>query len=121
MRILAQLGKRPFTMRNVTETVFGQIEPDQITLNTATTLGLKAAFEDFESDGQDLRDFEVRDYTTKASNDEGSDGKDVIGATFGARVLPGQRGLGNISKQGKSINYVISPESGEILNIHLTR
>ncbi|MGU7776032.1 hypothetical protein ACV229_38495 [Burkholderia sp. MR1-5-21] len=40
---------------------------------------------------------------------------------FAARVLPGQRGLGNVSKLGKSINYVISPESGEILGIHLTR
>ncbi|OMG71373.1 hypothetical protein BW685_21485 [Burkholderia ubonensis] len=105
----------------MTETVFGQIEPERVNLNTATTLGLKAAFEDFERDGQDLRNFEIHVYTKKASNDEGEDGKNVIGVTFAAKLLPGQRGLGNVSKLGKSINYVISPESGEILDIHLTR
>jgi hypothetical protein len=31
------------------------------------------------------------------------------------------KGLGNANRLGKSINYVISPENGEILAIYLAR
>ncbi|WP_269765798.1 hypothetical protein [Burkholderia ubonensis] len=37
--------------------------------------------------------------------------------TFLAKLIPGKRGLGNANRLGKSINYVISPESGKILGI----
>ncbi|MBN3815602.1 hypothetical protein G3N57_02840 [Paraburkholderia sp. Se-20369] len=51
----------------------------------------------------------------------GVDGKDVIGVTFLAKRIPGKRGLGNANRLGKSINYVISPENGEILRISGTK
>ncbi|KVP01116.1 hypothetical protein WJ83_16255 [Burkholderia ubonensis] len=57
----------------------------------------------------------------KASNGEGVDGKDVIGVTFLAKLIPGQRGLGSANRLGKSISYAISPESGKILGAYGTK
>ncbi|MCA7926605.1 hypothetical protein LGM35_29235 [Burkholderia cenocepacia] len=40
---------------------------------------------------------------------------DVVTITFVAKLIPGMRGLGNANRLGKSIHYVIAPETGEIL------
>ncbi|MDR6501446.1 hypothetical protein J2785_004623 [Burkholderia ambifaria] len=38
-----------------------------------------------------------------------------------AKMPPGMRGLGNASPFGTSIEYVVSPETGEILKVYLTK
>ncbi|MBR7941205.1 hypothetical protein [Burkholderia cenocepacia] len=38
---------------------FGTVYQCSVTLNTATLLGLKAAYEDFAATGQDLHSFEI--------------------------------------------------------------
>ncbi|MGU7769648.1 hypothetical protein ACV229_05645 [Burkholderia sp. MR1-5-21] len=97
------------------------MDNNRVRLNTATIVGLRSAYEDFEKTGQDINNFEITIYERKASNGEGVDGKDVIGVTFLAKLIPGKRGLGNANRLGKSINYVISPESGEILGVYGTK
>ncbi|KAF1033239.1 MAG: hypothetical protein GAK33_06369 [Burkholderia lata] len=46
---------------------------------------------------------------------------DVIIVTFVAKLIPGMRGLGNANRLGKSIEYVISPETGEVLGVFGTK
>lgn len=67
------------------------------------------------------RQLEIAISERKASNGDGVDGKDVIGVTFLAKLIPGKRGLGDANRLGKSINYVISPERGRILGVYGTK
>ncbi|WJN76519.1 hypothetical protein OH687_06630 [Burkholderia anthina] len=46
---------------------------------------------------------------------------DVITTTLVAKLIPGMRGLGNANRLGKSIHYVIAPETGEIRGIFGTK
>ncbi|MDF3079792.1 hypothetical protein [Burkholderia sola] len=96
---------------------FGTIDRCSVTLNTATLLGLKAAYEDFAATGQDLRNFEICVTDKRASTVDPRPDDDVITITFVAKLIPGMRGLGNANRLGKSIHYVIAPETGEILGI----
>ncbi|KVC78133.1 hypothetical protein WI75_13900 [Burkholderia ubonensis] len=105
----------------MSESIFGTMANHHVTLNTATIVGLRSAYEDFEKSGQDINNFEIAISERKASNGEGVDGKDVIGVTFLAKLIPGQRGLGSANRLGKSISYAISPESGKILGAYGTK
>ncbi|WP_175657252.1 hypothetical protein [Burkholderia ambifaria] len=105
----------------MSESIFGTAEGSGVTLNTATVVGLKAAYEDFAHSGQNLGNFEIHIGERKAADGEGQDGKDAISVTFIAKLIPGKRGLGNANRLGKSVGYVISPESGEILRIYGTK
>ncbi|WP_322082190.1 hypothetical protein [Burkholderia sp. BCC1972] len=100
---------------------FGTIDRCSVTLNTATLLGLKAAYEDFAATGQDLRNFEICITDKKASTADPGPDDDVITITFMAKLTPGMRGLGNANRLGKSIHYVIASETGEILGIFGTK
>ncbi|AOJ30036.1 hypothetical protein [Burkholderia metallica] len=88
---------------------FGWLNRCSVQPNTATLLGLKATYEEFAKTGEDLRNFEI------CIEDA------VIGVTFLAKMPPGMRGLGNASPLGTTMKYVVSPETGEILRIYLTK
>ncbi|WP_321873601.1 hypothetical protein [Burkholderia ubonensis] len=120
MKYLSSLFLFAFPLLAMSESIFGTMDNNHVTLNAATVIGLRSAYEDFEKSGQDINNFEIAISERKASNGEGVDGKDVIGVTFLAKLIPG-RGLGNANRLGKSINYVISPESGRILGIYGTK
>ncbi|MEC4769582.1 hypothetical protein [Burkholderia cenocepacia] len=90
---------------------FGTIDRCSVTLNTATLLGLNAADEDFAATGQDLRNFEICITDKRASTVDLRPDDDVITITFVAMLIPGMRGLGNANRLGKSIHYVIAPET----------
>ncbi|KVM59401.1 hypothetical protein WJ58_09280 [Burkholderia ubonensis] len=105
----------------MSESIFGTMDNNHVTLNAATVIGLRSAYEDFVKSGQDINNFEIAISERKASNGEGVDGKDVIGVTFVAKLIPGKRGLGDANRLGNSINYVMSPESGRILGIYGTK
>ncbi|WP_343727525.1 hypothetical protein [Burkholderia seminalis] len=100
---------------------FGRVHRCSVQLNTATLLGLKAAYEDFAKTGQDLRNFEIYIEDESAARFDPKPEDAVIGVTFLAKMPPGMRGLGNASPLGTSMTYVVSPETGEILGIHLTK
>ncbi|WP_306426900.1 MULTISPECIES: hypothetical protein [Burkholderia] len=121
MKHIAPLLLLTIPVLAMSKTIFGDADNDSVTLNTATVIGLRSAYADFEKSEQDINNFEVSVYERKASNGEGVDGKDVIGVSFTAKFIPGMKGLGNANRLGKSINYVISPENGEILAIYLAR
>ncbi|WP_193097352.1 hypothetical protein [Burkholderia sp. Z1] len=100
---------------------FGAVDRCSVTLNTATLLGLKAAYEDFATTGQDLHNFEICITDEHAATVDPKPEDHVIGITFMAKLIPGMRGLGDANRLGKSIYYVISPETGEILGTYLTK
>ncbi|RQS26287.1 hypothetical protein DIE03_23265 [Burkholderia sp. Bp8992] len=100
---------------------FGRVHRCSVQLNTATLLGLKAAYEDFAKTGQDLRNFEIYIEDKGAARADPKPEDHVIGITFMAKLIPGMRGLGNANRLGKSIHYVVSPETGEILGTYLTK
>ncbi|MEK7919476.1 hypothetical protein AAB988_28860 [Burkholderia contaminans] len=100
---------------------FSVVDRCSVRLNTATLLGLKSAYEDFAKTGQDLRNFEIciEDETEATADPTPED--QVISVTFMAKMPPGMRGLGNASPLGTSMKYVVSPETGEILRVYLTK
>ncbi|OXI27699.1 hypothetical protein [Burkholderia sp. AU15512] len=100
---------------------FGRIDRCSVWLNTATLLGLKSAYEEFAKTGQDLRNFEICIEDASAAKVDPKPEDAVIRVTFSAKMPPGMRGLGNASPLGTSIQYVVSPETGEILRVYLTK
>ncbi|HDR9485710.1 TPA: hypothetical protein QDC20_006040 [Burkholderia aenigmatica] len=100
---------------------FGTVDRCSVRLNTATLLGLKAAYEDFAKTGQDLRNFEICIEDESAARVDPKPEDAIISVTFSAKMPPGMRGLGNASPLGTSIKYVVSPETGEILRVYLTK
>ncbi|MCA8275798.1 hypothetical protein LGN17_25285 [Burkholderia sp. AU30280] len=97
---------------------FGAVERYSVRLNTATLLGLKAAYEDFAKTGQDLRNFEIYIEDESEARADPTPEDHVISVTFLAKMPPGMRGLGNASPLGNSLKYIVSPETGEILRIY---
>ncbi|WP_321862314.1 hypothetical protein [Burkholderia cenocepacia] len=100
---------------------FGVVDRCSVRLNTATLLGLKAAYAEFAKTGQDLRNFEIYIEDESAATVDPKPEDAVIGVTFAAKMPPSVRGLGNASPFGTSMKYVVSPETGEILRVYLTK
>ncbi|MGU7769646.1 hypothetical protein ACV229_05635 [Burkholderia sp. MR1-5-21] len=121
MKFFLMILTLTFPMVAMSELNFGTVDRHSVSLNTAAVIGLKAAYEDFAKTGQDLGNFEIHIRDMKASKEDGEGEDNVISVTFMAKLIPGKRGLGNANRLGKSINYVISPESGEILGIYGTK
>lgn len=67
---------------------FGTVDQCSVTLNTATLLGLKAAYEDFAATGQDLHNFEICIADKRASTVDPMPDDDVITITFVAKLIP---------------------------------
>ncbi|KVH06269.1 MULTISPECIES: hypothetical protein [Burkholderia] len=105
----------------MTQLNFGAVDRCSVRLNTATLLGLKAAYEEFAKTGQDLRNFEIYIEDESAARVDPKPEDAVIGVTFAAKMPPGVRGLGNASPLGTSMKYVVSPETGEILRVYLIK
>ncbi|WP_175920597.1 hypothetical protein [Burkholderia pyrrocinia] len=105
----------------MSELNFGAVERCSVRLDTATLLGLKSAYENFAKTGQDLRNFEICITDESAARVDPKPEGAVISVTFLAKMPPGMRGLGNASPLGTSIEYVVSPETGEILKVCLTK
>jgi len=89
--------------------------PDRLLLNTPVVIALGNAFRLFEKTGQDLNNFDVRIAERRKENGEDEDGVDTIGIAFSAKLPPRQKGLGNASRLGRSIMYIASRITGEIL------
>ena len=89
--------------------------PDQLLLNTPVVIALGNAYKLFERTGQDLNNFNVHIAERKKENGEEENGVNTIGIAFSAKLPPGQKGLGNASKLGRSIMYIASRITGEIL------
>ncbi|RQR24161.1 hypothetical protein [Burkholderia sp. Bp9142] len=88
---------------------FGTVDRCSVKFNTATLLGLQAAYENFSTTDQDPRNFEIGITDEREARGAPMDEHDVISVTFVARMLPGMRGLGNASPLGTSVKYVVSP------------
>ncbi|WP_241025937.1 hypothetical protein [Burkholderia sp. Tr-20390] len=110
-----------FPISAMSDLNFGSMNRNSIILNTATTVGLRAAYEDFEKSGQDLNNFEVHIRDVKASKEDATDEENFISVAFVAKFIQGKRGLGNANRLGESINYLISPEDGKIVKIYGTK
>ncbi|MGJ7555636.1 hypothetical protein ACSFBM_17040 [Variovorax sp. GB1R11] len=89
--------------------------PDQLLLDTPVVAALNNAYRLFEKTGQDLNNFTVRIAERKKENGEDENGATAIGIAFSAKLPPGQKGLGNASKLGRSVLYIASRTTGEIL------
>lgn len=100
---------------------FGAVDRCSVRLNTATLLGLKAAYEEFAKTGQDLHNFEICIEDESEARVDPMPEDHVISVTFVAKMPPGMRGLGNASPLGTSMKYVVSPETGAILRVYLTK
>ncbi|CAG9245369.1 hypothetical protein BDI4_180020 [Burkholderia diffusa] len=100
---------------------FGTIGRCSVDLDTATLLGLKAAYEEFAKTGQDLKNFRICVTDESAARTDPGPEDYVINVTFVAKMPSGVRGLGNASPLGTSIKYVVSPETGEILGAYSTK
>lgn len=95
--------------------IFEVESPDQLLLNTPVVVALDNAYKLFEKTGQDLNNFNVHIAERKKENGEDENGVNTIGIAFTAKLPPGQKGLGNASKLGRSITYIASKTTGEIL------
>ncbi|MGJ7538160.1 MULTISPECIES: hypothetical protein [unclassified Variovorax] len=95
--------------------IFEIESPDQLLLNTPVVVALGNAYKLFEKTGQDLNNFNVHIAERKKENGEDENGVNTIGIAFTAKLPPGQKGLGNASKLGRSITYIASKTTGEIL------
>jgi hypothetical protein len=95
--------------------IFEVESPDQLLLNTPVVIALGNAYKLFEKTGQDLNNFNVHIAERKKENGEDENGVNTIGIAFTAKLPPGQKGLGNASKLGRSITYIASKTTGEIL------
>ncbi|RUR67691.1 hypothetical protein EJP67_11565 [Variovorax guangxiensis] len=89
--------------------------PDRLLLSTPLVTALGDAFRLFEKTGQDLNNFDVCVAERRKENGEDEDGVDTVGIAFSAKLPPGQKGLGNASRLGRSIMYIASRTTGEIL------
>jgi hypothetical protein len=95
--------------------IFEVESPDQLLLNTPVVVALGNAYKLFEKTGQDLNNFNVHIAERKKEHGEDENGVNTIGIAFTAKLPPGQKGLGNASKLGRSITYIASKTTGEIL------
>ena len=96
--------------------IFEVDPPDQLLLDTPVVIALGNAYKLFERTGQDLNNFNVRIAERKKENGEDENGVNTIGIAFSAKLPPGrQKGLGNASRLGRSILYIASKTTGEIL------
>lgn len=95
--------------------IFEVESPDRLLLNTPVVVALGNAYKLFEKTGQDLNNFNVHIAERKKENGEDENGVNTIGIAFTAKLPPGQKGLGNASKLGRSITYIASKTTGEIL------
>ncbi|SEK16373.1 hypothetical protein SAMN05216567_11459 [Variovorax sp. OK605] len=95
--------------------IFEVESPDQLLLNTPVVVALNHAYRLFAATGQDLNNFNVHIAERKKENGEDESGVNTIGIAFSAKLPPGQKGIGNASKLGRSVLYIASMTSGEIL------
>ncbi|MFM9925559.1 hypothetical protein VLK31_21400 [Variovorax sp. H27-G14] len=100
--------------------IFEVDSPDQLLLHAPVVVALSNAFKLFAQTGQELKNFNVRIAERKQENGEEENGEDengahTIGIAFSAKLPPGQKGIGNASKLGRSVLYIASRTSGEIL------
>ncbi|SEM56337.1 hypothetical protein SAMN05518845_1433 [Variovorax sp. YR750] len=91
--------------------------PDRLLLNTPAVIALGRAYRLFEKTGQDLNNFNIHiaERKRQGENGEGEDGGDTIEIAFSAKLPRGKKGLGNASNLGRSIMYIASRTTGEIL------
>lgn len=90
--------------------------PDRLLLNNPAVIALGRAYGMFEKTGQDLNNFNIHIAEKKQDeNGAGEDGADTIEIAFSAKLPSGKKGLGNASKLGRSIMYIASRTTGEIL------
>ncbi|KQX29282.1 hypothetical protein [Variovorax sp. Root434] len=93
-----------------------EVEPQgQLRLDASAVIALSSAYRLFEKTGQDLNNFDLHVIDRKKENVEDEGGADTIGIVFSAKLAPGQKGLGNASKLGRSVMYIASRATGEIL------
>ncbi|RSZ29326.1 MULTISPECIES: hypothetical protein [unclassified Variovorax] len=97
-----------------TGSIFEIDSPGQLMLGTSVVVALANAYKLFEKTGQDLNNFNVHIAERKKENGEDENGVDAIGIAFTAKLSPGQKGLGNASRQGRSVTYIASKTTGEI-------
>ena len=71
---------------------FGAVDRCSVRLNTATLLGLKAAYEEFAKTGQDLHNFEICIEDESEARVDPMPEDHVISVTFVAKMPPGMRG-----------------------------
>nr|WP_274709113.1 hypothetical protein [Variovorax sp. S12S4] len=73
------------------------------------------AYERFAQTGQDLKNFDIQISERTRENGEDENGENTIGIAFVAKLEPGKKGLGNANRLGRSVLYIASRTSGEIL------
>lgn len=87
--------------------------PDRLLLNTPAVIALGRAYRLFEKTGQDLNNFNIHIAERKRQGENGEG--DTIEIAFSAKLPRGKKGLGNASNLGRSIMYIASRTTGEIL------
>jgi hypothetical protein len=94
-----------------------EIEPpgDRVQMNTPLVVALGHAYARFAQTGQDLKNFEVHISERKKENGEDEKGENAIGIAFSAKLLPGAKGLGSAGRSGRSVLYIASKATGEII------
>lgn len=83
--------------------------------NTPLAIALGHAYERFAQTGQDLKNFDIQISERTRENGEDENGENTIGIAFVAKLEPGKKGLGNANRLGRSVLYIASRTSGEIL------
>ncbi|MEJ1164417.1 MULTISPECIES: hypothetical protein [unclassified Variovorax] len=86
-----------------------------VQLNTPLAIALGHAYERFAQTGQDLKNFDIQISERTRENGEDENGENTIGIAFVAKLEPGKKGLGNANRLGRSVLYIASRTSGEIL------
>lgn len=84
-------------------------------LNPPLAIALSRACERFAQTGQDLKNFEIQISERTRENGEDENGENTIGIAFVAKLEPGKKGLGNANRLGRSVLYIASKTTGEIL------
>ncbi|MCW7541071.1 hypothetical protein OOT46_24950 [Aquabacterium sp. A7-Y] len=87
----------------------------EIELSTAATVALRNAFQAFAGTGQNISHFELVLKERTRDDDADLPCTMALSISFVVKPAPGERGLGNFSARGRSITYVCSSTSGDIL------
>ncbi|MDH6593900.1 hypothetical protein M2165_003789 [Variovorax sp. TBS-050B] len=104
-------------------TALFEIEPpgDRLQLNPPLVAALGQAYARFAATGQDPKHFEIHISERKTQEADEDNGENTIEIAFSAKLPRGTKGLGNAGRGGRSIVYIASVSTGEILREYLSR
>ncbi|PIF73587.1 hypothetical protein CLU95_0683 [Variovorax sp. 54] len=101
--------------------IFEEMDEGHVSLSSAATIGVGVSYKKFLEGNNEIKNYKVIIRKRAGENGEDPAGVETIEVAFVANLRPGMKGLGNANRMGKSITYVLSAQTGEILREYLSK